>query len=118
MGYEVTVDITPVPKGRPRIMHGKAVTPYETRKFENDLGALIRCEVWKAGIGLPVYPDQRLSVEVETGPSRGDIDNLAKSILDSCNGILWSDDRQVDKLEITVHRKQVKPMVRIAVNPR
>lgn len=31
----------------------------------------------------------------------GDADNLAKAILDACNGILWIDDAQVVDLHIT-----------------
>lgn len=30
-----------------------------------------------------------------------DIDNLAKSILDACNGVVWADDRQITRLFVT-----------------
>lgn len=30
----------------------------------------------------------------------GDIDNLAKGFLDSANGVLWADDRQVSELHV------------------
>ena len=33
---------------------------------------------------------------------RGDVDNLAKNVLDSCNGVLWDDDRQVDQLGVVL----------------
>ena len=32
---------------------------------------------------------------------RHDIDNLAKAILDSCNGVCWADDRQITRLFVT-----------------
>jgi len=32
------------------------------------------------------------------GAPIGDIDNLGKTVLDACNGILWVDDRQIDSL--------------------
>lgn len=35
---------------------------------------------------------------VEKDGRRGDLDNLAKAILDAANGVLWDDDRQVDGL--------------------
>jgi Holliday junction resolvase RusA-like endonuclease len=31
---------------------------------------------------------------------RRDCDNAAKGILDGCRGVLWDDDRQIDRLEI------------------
>lgn len=31
---------------------------------------------------------------------RQDLDNLAKAVLDACNGIVWDDDRWVDDLQV------------------
>jgi Holliday junction resolvase RusA-like endonuclease len=36
-----------------------------------------------------------------TSPTRTDVDNLAKFVLDSCNGLLYEDDRQVISLHVT-----------------
>ena len=35
------------------------------------------------------------------GSNHGDIDNVAKQILDACNGIVYKDDRQVVSLHVT-----------------
>lgn len=44
---------------------------------------------------------------VISGGRPGDSDNLAKSILDGCNGVVWDDDRQV--VELHVYRQRGKP---------
>lgn len=36
-----------------------------------------------------------------TNPSRADVDNLAKAVMDSLNGYAWTDDRQVVDLTVT-----------------
>lgn len=41
------------------------------------------------------------------GGRPGDSDNIAKSILDGCNGIAWEDDTQV--VELHVYRRKEKP---------
>ena len=33
---------------------------------------------------------------------RGDIDNLAKTVLDALNGRAWGDDRQIKQLEVVI----------------
>lgn len=50
--------------------------------------------------------DARYSVMIdvwERDGKRGDVDNLAKNVLDSCNRVLWDDDRQVDQLAVCRH---------------
>src|SRR5215471_3002886 len=39
-----------------------------------------------------------------TNNKRSDVDNLAKLILDACNGFVWKDDRQVVELYVRVER--------------
>lgn len=38
----------------------------------------------------------------------GDIDNLAKAVLDACNGILWLDDSQIIELHCYKHKGEGK----------
>ncbi len=38
---------------------------------------------------------------------RGDIDNLAKAILDAGNGIVWHDDRQITALRLTLTKEDL-----------
>ena len=45
---------------------------------------------------------------------RGDIDNIAKAILDAGNGVVYSDDRQLRKMDITlVDDKKREPSAQI-----
>ena len=47
-------------------------------------------------IGIPLSWDKEKRIKAISGQikpsSRPDIDNLAKAVLDSCNGLLWVDD--------------------------
>ena len=43
------------------------------------------------------------TVQRERDGKRADVDNLAKNVLDSCNRVLWDDDRQVDHLAVCRH---------------
>lgn len=50
--------------------------------------------------------DERYHVWIdvwERDGRRADVDNLAKNVLDSCNRVLWDDDRQVDHLAVCRH---------------
>jgi Holliday junction resolvase RusA-like endonuclease len=47
--------------------------------------------------------DERYAVAISVfapDKRRRDLDNIAKSILDGCNGVLWDDDAQVDGLTV------------------
>ena len=46
---------------------------------------------------------------------RCDVDNLAKAVLDACNGILYPDDRWVDFLSVYRYVTEDKPFVSIGV---
>jgi Holliday junction resolvase RusA-like endonuclease len=41
------------------------------------------------------------SAPTQTAPTRSDVDNLAKFVLDSLNGLLYEDDRQISSLHVT-----------------
>ncbi len=47
-----------------------------------------------------------VAVEVRawwSGGQHGDADNIAKAVLDGCNGVLWDDDRQVVELHVFLY---------------
>ena len=107
----------PVPKGRPRFTRqGRTYTPAATKKWEEHvrdtarrccpdvvLDGPLRCglKFW-----LPVPKSwsksrQERALEGTIAPtSRPDIENLAKSILDAFNGLLYHDDSQVVDLRL------------------
>jgi len=88
----------PQPKQRARKgANGRWYTPEATQKYERLVGAcaLVRSKMWRIDarytVTIHVFaPDKR----------RRDLDNVAKSILDGLNGILWADDAQVDGLMV------------------
>lgn len=119
-----TVDGPAVPKQRPRISGRQAYTPKRTRDYEERVREAFRSS--NRGF-LPVYPKDipvKASIEIiqaipkswpnskhlkaergEIAPvsRNGDIDNIAKSILDALNGYVYLDDSQVTTL--IVHKK-------------
>lgn len=89
----------PVPKGRPRVVNGKAYTPKETKRAERELR-----DLW--AVQNKVDPDFNgyvsITVDVHTPGGRGDLDNYVKLVLDALNGVAWKDDRSV--VEIRARR--------------
>jgi Holliday junction resolvase RusA-like endonuclease len=114
----VTIPGAPVAKGRPRMTRtGRAYTPAKTRAAEGYMRHAIAAQA-----GQPML-EGALSVEVvamlpipsswskakqaaaaagalrPTGKPDGD--NLAKSICDAANGLLWHDDGQIVRLLVS-----------------
>lgn len=61
---------------------------------------------WCARAACPDPIRGPVAVEIRawwSGGRHGDADNIAKAVLDGCNGILWADDRQVVELHVYLH---------------
>lgn len=116
------VDGTAVPKQRPRMSGRVAYTPKKTRDYEERVREAFRSSYYGF---IPVF-EKGVPVEacieiVQTIPKswsnskhlraergeiapvsrNGDIDNIAKSILDACNSLVYEDDAQVTTLTIS-----------------
>lgn len=106
----VVIDGEPVAKGRPRVTRaGRAYTPKRTADFE----ARVRDEVAALGAEALAGPlvvvidsvrarPKRLRAarhgdDLLPAPTRPDVDNLAKAVLDGLDA-LWEDDAQVVEL--------------------
>lgn len=104
----------PTAKGRPRLSKlGHAYTPASTREYEVKVkqSAWIAMQTSKlqktdrrVGViisflfEIPKSYSKQKRLECETGariPGKPDIDNLAKTILDGCNDIIYGDDAAV-----------------------
>ena len=104
-------NINPVPASRPRVSRWSTYYPKKYTKFKKDMEALTS--------ELETTPSEKLvSVELEFGimipkswskkkreelnntycSNNSDIDNYIKAILDSLNGIVYVDDKQVVEL--------------------
>lgn len=104
------IPVIPVGKGRPRmgLRNGKVMTytPRATVQAEDEIKTIL-------GMLRPVFhddpkvplnvgitfrvtpPEKRVRLHPTTTP---DIDNLIKTVLDACNGILWKDDALITQL--------------------
>ena len=113
MKVKFNINTKPVPKGRPRLgKGGKVFTPKTTQVFE-EICALSygnRHYFGKDYISIKIifnfeipksYTKKRHqdALEGKIKPSKNDIDNLIKSVLDGLNGKAWEDDRYIIHLE-------------------
>lgn len=122
MTINFTVDGAAVPKQRPRISGRQAYTPKRTKDYEGRVLAAFRSSysgfypafgkdtpVWVCIHIIQAIPKswpkkkQRMAEAGEIFPlgRNGDIDNIAKSILDALNGFAYEDDCQVTRLMIS-----------------
>lgn len=92
---------SPQPKERARGWGGRWVTPEKTRDYERLVGMVAsvrRPPEW------PLEGTYRVEVHAYFGDRRPrDVDNVAKSVLDGLNGVLWRDDRQVVRITAEKH---------------
>lgn len=115
MKLKIPIDV--IPQGRPRFYHGIAVDPPKSRQFKKDLALMVKSlhesafYVDELSLKIDVYRNKK-SV---TSRLYGDIDNLAKAILDALTGVLWSDDSQISELHITKNISD-KPRLEIEID--
>lgn len=92
----------PRPKKRPRVTRNGTYTPRETTGHENDLAV-------KARDAMKHRPPAETEVAVvvlfeQATKIRADIDNLAKTVTDAMNGIVYADDSQIVELRVRLIR--------------
>jgi Holliday junction resolvase RusA-like endonuclease len=108
-----TVEGKPVPWARTAAYHGRKLTTEKQRSYQRLVRALAarsRPRGWDL--------NARFAVEIVahgTPKQRFDLDNVGKQILDSCNKVLWSDDRHVDVLAIVRRVERERPRVEVSV---
>ena len=91
----VCIPGNPVPKARPRMFHGHAVTPKRTRDYEKTVALLARA----AGVTPIDGPVKVTMWFYRDSAHRCDLDNLCKSILDGLNTVGFHDDNQIVHIE-------------------
>ena len=102
-----TVEGKPQPKERPRKgKNGSFYTPKKTQEYESLVGWIARSK-YKGNpsdkpisVTLDIYfklPQRTSEIEGAYCMKNTDIDNITKSVLDACNGIVYVDDKQVVK---------------------
>lgn len=97
------IQIDAVPQGRPRFYRGRTYDPPTSRQFKKDLALLVNSldnSAFFTGelkLKIDIYRDKKNV----TSRRYGDIDNLAKAIMDALTGVLWQDDSQITDLHVT-----------------
>lgn len=116
------IDAEPVPKGRPKFSQVggfmRAYTPKKTSDYESIVRATAQqamgpTDLLETALGVYLYirlpiPQSHSKKRKEACLSgqekpikKPDIDNLAKSVLDGMNGVIWKDDSQIVSLHVT-----------------
>jgi Holliday junction resolvase RusA-like endonuclease len=128
-----TVAGDPVPQPRPRVTtrggHGHAYTPasHAIHGYRQSVALAAKaagCEPHDQAVSVVIdfvfaRPKSHLRSSGEPKPSapslpRPDVDNAAKAVLDSLNGIAWLDDSQVSRLVVEKsYGKEGRTTVRI-----
>ena len=123
----------PVPQPRPRVTtrggHGHAYTPasHAIHGYRQSVALAAKaagCEPHDQAVSVVIdfvfaRPKSHLRSSGEPKPSapslpRPDVDNTAKAVLDSLNGIAWADDSQVSRLVVEKsYGKEGRTTVRI-----
>ena len=113
MRVDFIINTTPVSKQRPRLGKGGCVyTPSKTKVFENivalsygnrpsfnDKYIRIRLK-FKFEVPKSYSKKKRLeALEGKIRPTKGDIDNYVKAVLDGLNKKVWKDDRYICSIE-------------------
>ena len=129
------LDIEPVPKGRPRFSKVggfvRSYTPKKTSDYETQVKAIAQSVMAREPLETPLaaflyfrlpipksYPKKRIQAcleGLERPIKKPDLDNLAKSVLDGLNGVVYKDDSQLVSIHITKvydHNPGVDIMIR------
>ena len=116
----IELNIAPVSKSRPRFntYTGRTYTDNKTREFEETVGYLYRLK------GGEYFDDKFIKVKLEfiekvpksyskkktdealkgiIRPTKRDVDNMCKSVLDGLLGIAYKDDRTICELSSSKH---------------
>lgn len=116
MGVHFVVPGPVVPWQRAASVGARRFTPPKQRAYQ----ANVRMHALAARPRGPWLPSKasRYRVDVEAylpDERRRDLDNVAKTILDALNGVLYLDDSQVVTLLVATHIDRAEPRVVVAV---
>lgn len=102
MSILVYVPGDPAPKGRPRVFGKHGVTPAKTREYERRVSvyALQARSEYQRSKPWSMLGWYRVEIRFCREEARGDVDNVAKSIMDGLCGVLYLDDARVCELVV------------------
>ena len=110
MHFEIPIDV--IPQQRPRVYGKVAVDPPKCKEFKEELAMKVKSLLTDHKLltgKLRVHIEIFRNFKSEIMKRYGDIDNLAKGILDALTGVVWKDDSQITKLEVDKNITDCKP---------
>lgn len=113
MKFEVPIE--PLPQSRPRFGRGKVFEPARMKSYK----AAIKEKALAIMAGnAPITNAVKIKLKLfrkfkATSKRFGDADNLAKAIMDACNGVVWKDDAQI--VSLTAEKFQGLPRVEVEI---
>jgi|TARA_Y100000031_G_C8228709_1_gene389773 Holliday junction resolvase RusA-like endonuclease len=124
----ITFDIDPIPASRPRVSRWSTYYPKRYTKFREKMKALTgELETTPFEklvsvsvvfyIGMPKSWSKKKKKEKNKGfcDNNADLDNYQKAILDSLNGVLYIDDRQIVEI-FASKRYSDKPFIELEIH--
>ena len=135
--FEMRLNITAVPKGRPRFGKHSTYTPERTRTYEAQIAYAARQQygpnppilapvkvelIFQRAIPKSYSAGRRLLAELGwIVPTGGDWDNLAKAVTDAMNKIVYHDDSQIADARVRIvfgnEKKVIVRVTPIGVTP-
>lgn len=116
MNYDFFINCRPVPQARPRFFlkhsNGRrwvgSYDPKHCANFKKLITSAVKSAIINNKYPLPSPLPLSLSIKFYMGinskyehhTQKPDIDNLAKAVLDSLNGIIYYDDKQITTLHL------------------
>lgn len=98
--YVIWVPGEPVAKSRPRVYHGRGITPKKTKEAEEQVARAFHLQYPNA---IPLKGPIAIKAEFWLSrQGRPDWDNLVKLATDALNGIAYEDDAQI--VQAVVHK--------------
>lgn len=112
---EIFFPYIPIPKARPRFFKGHAYTPKTTQEYEKNISEYYQSQTddfYETAIkvrlvfNMPIPKSttkknrQLIAAGIIKCTVHKDVDNMAKALLDSLNGLAYDDDRLITKLTI------------------
>lgn len=106
---KLSIPIDAIPQARPRVYSKRvAVDPPQSKQFKQQLAYMIKSLrkdsallTGELKVELHIFRSAGVFKKGVTSARYGDVDNLAKGILDACNGVIWIDDKQISSLYVT-----------------
>lgn len=104
---KIVAEITPIALARPRVntTNRGRYLPARCKKYMEELALLVRASYQGKPLEVPITVTLHFYKPIKpTARTFGDIDNLAKAVLDACNGILWQDDSLIIEMHCYKHK--------------